>query len=474
MAIIDTETTGMRPGFARVMDIGIIRIEKGEVIERFQTFVNPNMPVPEFISSFTGIFDEHVAAAPQFDEVALEVERLLKGAVFVAHNASFDYGFIKAEFARIGMEFEAQTICSVQLSRALFPKERSHSLDAIIERHGIVCGARHRALPDAEAVLQFFQDIEKKVDAKRLRTAVDLVAKGMTSGVGREDFSKLPDTAGVYFFYGPEHELLYIGKSKKVRTRAKSHFNPSAIGGASKYSDDITSIESVATSGELSALLLESTLIKNQSPIHNRMLRRRKILLVAKRNRDEAGYDHVVLEKTGDILPKDDVLSVFRTQGQAKDVLHSLAKEFRLCEKMLGIDRSKSECFAHQLGNCDGACVGTLAPNDHNLRISEAFKKRRIKSWPFAGPIIITEIADADRGTVFFVDNWALIGAWTFEGEMFAPLIEGSDRFDYDTYKILARYLRRRANMRLVRRVSLKEFQTEIARCRGESEMTVS
>ena len=100
-AIIDTETTGMRPGFARVMDIGIIRVEKGKVVEKFQTLVNPGYSVPGFISEFTGIRDEHLQDAPQFDEVALEVERLLKDAVFVAHNAAFDYGFIKAEFARL-------------------------------------------------------------------------------------------------------------------------------------------------------------------------------------------------------------------------------------------------------------------------------------------------------------------------------------------------------------------------------------
>src|ERR1043166_8512709 len=116
MAIIDTETTGMRPGFARVMDIGIIRVEKGKVVEKYQTFVQPGQFVPAFISSFTGITDDHLAGAPEFEEVALEVERLLKDAVFVAHNAAFDYGFIKAEFARLGIEWSAETLCSVKLS----------------------------------------------------------------------------------------------------------------------------------------------------------------------------------------------------------------------------------------------------------------------------------------------------------------------------------------------------------------------
>jgi DNA polymerase III subunit epsilon len=474
IAIVDTETTGMRPGFARVMDIGIIRVEKGKITEKYQTFVNPGQSVPGFISSFTGISDEDLVGAPQFDEVALEVERLLKDAVFVAHNAAFDYGFIKAEFARVGIDWKAETLCSVKLSRALFPRERSHSLDSLIEREKIVCSARHRALPDAEVVWEFFQRVSKKVPAKILRSSIQAVMDGSVRNVGRDTFGKLPDSAGVYFFYGPEQELLYIGKSKHVKTRAKSHFNPSAVAGASKFSDEITSIESIATPGELSALLLESALIKTQSPLHNRMLRRKKILVIARRVRDADGYDRIELEKSGDISPKDDVMSVFRTQVQGKNVLHSLAKEFRLCEKMLGIDASRGECFARQLGNCDGACVHALAASDHNLRIQEAFRKRRIISWPFTGPIMVKEVANEESGCVFFIDEWVLVGAFRYEDGNYQTLIDGAERFEYDTYKILARYLRRRANRRTVQEMSRREFNALLSECRGEREEAVA
>jgi DNA polymerase-3 subunit epsilon len=183
----------MRPGVARVMDIGIIRVENGAVVERYETLVHPGMEVPAFISGFTGIRDSDLADAPAFDEIALEVERMLKDAVFVAHNATFDYGFMKAEFARIGMDWRAETLCTVQLSRALFPRERSHSLDAVIERHGIDISDRHRALPDAEAVLQFLQKAAAMTEPRVLARAVASVRRMPSVPAGYGDFVYVRD-----------------------------------------------------------------------------------------------------------------------------------------------------------------------------------------------------------------------------------------------------------------------------------------
>ena len=172
MAIIDTETTGMRPPYSRVIDIGIIRVEGGVEVERYQTLVNPQSSVPAFISDMTSITDADLVDAPTFDEVAIQVEELLKEAVFVAHNVGFDYAFIQSEFRRLDMHFRAPTLCSAALSRALYPHQRRHNLDALIQRHDLVIDGRHRALPDADAVWQFFQKIGSDVSERRLRDAV--------------------------------------------------------------------------------------------------------------------------------------------------------------------------------------------------------------------------------------------------------------------------------------------------------------
>jgi len=172
MAIIDTETTGMRPPYSRVIDIGIIRVEGGVEVERYQTLVNPQTSVPAFISDMTSITDADLVGAPTFDEVALEVEELLKDAVFVAHNVGFDYAFMQSEFRRLDMDFKAPTLCSAALSRSLFPHHKRHNLDSLIHRHELVIDGRHRALPDADAVWQFFQKIGEDVSERRLREAI--------------------------------------------------------------------------------------------------------------------------------------------------------------------------------------------------------------------------------------------------------------------------------------------------------------
>ncbi len=177
-SIIDTETTGMHPSYARVIDIGIIRVENGAVVKRYETLVNPGEPLPRIITRLTGITDAMLVGAPAFADVALEVEKMLAGSVFVAHNAAFDYGFIKHEFSRAGIEWSADSLCTVLLSRQLFPRERSHSLDAIIERYGIGTDERHRALPDAEAVLEFMESISREVEPSVLERALRIRATG--------------------------------------------------------------------------------------------------------------------------------------------------------------------------------------------------------------------------------------------------------------------------------------------------------
>lgn len=185
MCIVDTETTGMRPPYARLVDIGIIRVEDGEVVERFETLINPGIPIPYVVSRVHGIYDNHVARAPKFSAVSKKVHALLDGATFVAHNAAFDRGFIVSELWRSGLSYDPVTICTVKLSRALYPQMRSHSLDSIIDRFSIEMRSRHRALPDAEAVWEFLKGVgESGRDAD--------IAKAVTTATTRSKKASSP------------------------------------------------------------------------------------------------------------------------------------------------------------------------------------------------------------------------------------------------------------------------------------------
>lgn len=167
-SIVDVETTGLRPDQDRVIEIGIIRVTDNRVMERYQQLINPERPLPSFIQRHTGISDEMVVNAPTFADIFPTLRPLLAEALFVAHNASFDYGFIRSEYRRLGETFLAPKLCTVQLSRRLFPRYRRHGLDSIIERFNIPCPARHRALDDAEVVWQFLQHIQASIPVSDL------------------------------------------------------------------------------------------------------------------------------------------------------------------------------------------------------------------------------------------------------------------------------------------------------------------
>ena len=152
VACVDLETTGGMAANHRVIEVGIVLLERGEIVEEWSTLVHPGTRIPASIVAFTGIDDSMVADAPPFADVVQEVRRRLDGRLFVAHNARFDYGFLRAEFRRLGVKFSAPVLCTVKLSRALYTEYARHNLDTLMERFGLACMARHRALGDAQVL----------------------------------------------------------------------------------------------------------------------------------------------------------------------------------------------------------------------------------------------------------------------------------------------------------------------------------
>lgn len=157
LVFLDIETTGGSPADSRITEIGALRVEDGQVVATYSQLLNPEQPVPWFITKLTGITDEMLWEAPTFAAVADELESFLSGAVFVAHNVGFDYSFIKAEYGRRGGRFDTDRFCTAQLSRRLYPDQARHNLDTVIQAHGIEVANRHRALDDATALHEFYK-----------------------------------------------------------------------------------------------------------------------------------------------------------------------------------------------------------------------------------------------------------------------------------------------------------------------------
>jgi DNA polymerase-3 subunit epsilon len=282
IAFVDVETTGGRAALHRITEIAIIGMDAGEVQWRWSSLVNPGVRIPSGIERLTGITNEMVAEAPEFSALAPEISRRLEGRRFVAHNARFDYGFVRNEFRRIGRSFTAPVTCTVRLSRALFPDSPRHSLDAIMSRHGLECDRRHRALPDAEVLAQFWQLLLQSQSSQTLEAAIDEVSRrpSLPSHLSADLLDDLPDGPGVYRFWGESEAegetLLYVGKANNLRERVLSHFGVALRDGkAQRLAQQVRRVDWHETAGELGALLLEARWVKEQQPVYNRRLRGR-------------------------------------------------------------------------------------------------------------------------------------------------------------------------------------------------------
>ncbi len=444
-AIVDTETTGMSATRGQIIEIGILRVENGEVVKTFKSLINPMRTISHTIMGITGIKNEDLDGAPAFDDVAEEIYDLLDGAVLVAHNARFDYSFIKAEFARLERRYTAKTLCTVKLSRLLFPEQAYHNLDALIAAHGLVCQARHRAFDDAQVLWQFFETVEKTQGEEVLTAHIHRALKKHTlpAHIDPQLVKDIPNRPGVYIFYNTEGDVLYVGKSIKMRSRVLSHFSNDVQSGKElSLCQETADIEYRETSGELSALFLESQLIKELSPVYNRALRHVRELAVVMRVQAKGEYDAVSLEYTGELDQKNlsQVLAVCRSRSQAKALLRKIAKDHRLCEKRMGLEKGGGACFGQQIGKCLGACVGAESIEAYNKRFEKAFARYKIKSWPFTGPVAVRDEAEAGEGVAYVIDNWCLTEVIHYSGDERSSHAL-SHMFDLDSYKIFSRFL---------------------------------
>lgn len=464
LAFVDIETTGTRLSFDRIIEIGILRVENNRIVNTFQSLINPACHLPPEITSLTNITQQELEKAPLFSEIKDTILDVLDDCIFIAHNVRFDYGFLKNEFRRVSNPFSPKHFCTVKLSRFLYPQYAHHNLDSIIERFGFSCASRHRALDDAAVVWEFFKSLESQFPQDILKKALDKALKKpfLPIKLSETDFETLPESPGVYIFYGANHIPLYIGKSINIKERVTSHFaNDHASPIEMKISQQIENIEAITTSGELGALLKESKLIKSLQPLYNRKLRIQKKLTILKRITNKNGFETVTAQTVDQIQSNeiDTVMGVFPSQKKAEDFLFQLAKEFFLCEKILNLEKTKTECFGFRLGRCKGACIGKEAPLRYNTRFLMAFFNHKIKPWPFKGTIAIEERNTLLETTeTFLFDKWCYFGMIYSEGSIEN---KNSDvQFDYDTYKILKSYLKSKKNLKNIKLVSPRIFQS--------------
>ena len=458
IAFVDLETTGTTSTGDRITEIGIVRVTEGEFLDEWSTLVNPERSIPEDIRVLTGISNEMVRDAPTFAELRREVLERLEGHVLVAHNARFDYGFLKNEFRRLEMKFSADVLCTVRLSRRMYPEAVGHGLDSLITRHGLQEAftpgeaprtGRHSALGDARAIWRFVQMLYRERDAIEIEAAVKRLLKipSLPPQLPPDVLDNLPEGPGVYRFYGVNDLPIYIGKSVNLRDRVRSHFSSDYRSANDvRISSEIQRIEVDETAGELGALLREARLVKELLPLHNHRLRR-KMNTVFLRLPDLHSPPQVVANKEIDWAARGDaaepLFGPFATKQQVKQMLENLAAEHGLCWRQLGWERRGGPCFARQVKKCRGACIGEETPEQHNVRLATVLAPFRLADWPWQGRIAVREShPDGAFEEVHVFERWSHLGTARSEDEL-AGLAEGRSEIDFDpdVYKILAAYV---------------------------------
>jgi DNA polymerase-3 subunit epsilon len=465
VAFVDLETTGTTPNGDRVTEIGIVRVRDGELVEEWSTLVNPECSIPEEIQVLTGITNAMVRGAPTFAQVAAEVHDRLRDHLFVAHNARFDYGFIKNEFRRVDLPFTADVLCTVRLSRKLYPEAVGHGLDAVIARHGLqdaVAGdaqsrtGRHSALGDARVLWRFVQRLYREKEIADVTAAVRRLLKipSLPPQLAPDALENLPEGPGVYLFYGVNGLPLYIGKSVNLRDRVRSHFSSDYRNANDiRISNEIQRIEVEETAGELGALLREARLVKELLPLHNYRLRR-KLNACFVRLADFTSPPEILANKDIDWGERgadaEPLFGPFQAKANVRRALEALAAEHGLCWRQLGWEKRGGPCFARQVRKCLGACIGEETPQQHHVRLATALAGLRVADWPWRGRIAVRERHPEGRLEVAHVfDRWCHVGTARSEDELM-ELAETRTEIDFDPdiYRILVSYVaRHRANV---------------------------
>jgi DNA polymerase-3 subunit epsilon len=330
--------------------------------------VNPEIPIQPFVVKLTGINNAMLRSAPKFFEVAKRIIEITSDCVIVAHNATFDYRILRTEFKRLGYDFQAKTLCTVELSKKLIPEQPSYSLGKLVRALGIPMADRHRASGDAMATTKLFKMLlEKDIEKQILK---DFIKQEIQKGIAPkllDIVENLPSKTGIYYIHNEKGDLIYIGKSRNIKKRINQHFT-GASNKSKKIQREVFTVTCEETGSELIALLKESEEIKINKPIYNRAQRKSIFEWALYSEKDTNGYLNLRLQKA-DGRKKE--ITSFTTLQEGKNALFRITEKYQLCQKLTGLYQTNSDCFQYKIKECDGACIGKILPEEYNKRVQK-------------------------------------------------------------------------------------------------------
>ncbi len=360
-AVIDVETTGLNASRDRITEVAIYIHDGEKMVERFESLVNPECHIPHHITALTGISNKLVLDAPRFFEIARKIVELTEGMTIVAHNAAFDYNFLRSEFKRLYYDFRRKTLCTKKLSRKLMPGLASYGLGSLCRHLGIANPARHRAGGDAVATMRLLEkllNIEGNLE--------NIPMRGIQTNIPGDEIDSLPERPGVYYFHDRQGHILYIGKSVNLKSRVLSHLSNYTDKKEISLRDQSWHITFQETGSDLIASLLESDEIKKHKPPFNRSQRRTNFNYGLFSYTGKDGYVRLSIERIkGDQVP----LTAYGSKKEGRNHLSYLMEKYQLCARYCGLYKGEGACFEYHLGMCDGACTGEVSPAVYNDRV---------------------------------------------------------------------------------------------------------
>ncbi len=403
-AILDIETTGGKYNEEGITEIAIYKFDGHEVVDQFISLVNPERPIQPFVANLTGINTKMLRNAPKFYEVAKRIVEITTDCVVVAHNASFDYRILRTEFSRLGFDYERHSLCTVELSKKLIPDQKSYSLGKLVRGLGIPLSDRHRANGDALATVKLFKlllakDLEKEIITETVRADT----KRQIDDKLLRLIEQSPTATGVYYIHREDGTIIYIGKSKNIKKRLNQHFT-SDNRKSRRIQEEVVKVTYEITGSELLALLKESEEIKLNKPKYNRALRKTKFDQALYEFIDDDGFINLKVTKADN---RKRSITTFSNRQQAKSFMHKWAEEYNLCQKLMGLDTGKSNCFNYTIKQCFGACISIESPQEYNPRVKQLIHNHSLDGQDM---IIIDRGRDIDEQGIVLVEQGKFSG----------------------------------------------------------------
>lgn len=443
-AIVDCETTGLHIKKDHLIKVSVVVITELGTEASFSSLIKPPSRIPTAIEQLTGITNDHVRLAPPIAQVADKLTNMLKNCIFVAHNARLNYVFLKNTLKVVGISLSMPVLCTIKLFKKLYPHAPSHAPADLASYHGLPSQIYHQRKADVFLLHQLLERAQIDHGLRSFLTeAKTFYQQSSIPSKLKTDLSTLPNSPGVYLFFGQTNVPIYIGKSVTIRQRVLSHFqadysHPKEF----KMAQQVERVEFIATTGELSALILESNLIKQYSPVFNRKLRRKQTMVSFSLKEHQDGYLRIHTRRQADNCDTSYSYGSFRSMNSAKKALLEFQKTYQLCPKLCGLEQSKSACFSYQLKRCFGACVQEESRLNYNERVRQALDTIKKLAWPFKGAIAIKEECPISRQTHWMKFNqWRYLGAVTHENQL-GSLQDTNASHDLDMYRILVGYMK--------------------------------